>query len=101
MQGPSMLDPDIEFHRFLNSENLTKEEHEKHPAKLDLGTIDANLAQHLGAIKNLINEMFAHNSDKIETPSGPITLHLDYIAKPLPPLIRYANAISFTFKGFF
>lgn len=96
-----MLDPDVEFHRFLNSENLTKEEHEKHPAKLDLDKIDANLAQHLAVIKKLINEMFARNSDKIETPSGPVTLHLDYIAKPAAPFIRYANAISFTFKGFF
>jgi|ERR1700723_328791 len=99
-----MLDPDIEFHRFLNSENLTKEEHEKHPAKLDLvelDKVDHDLAQHLAALKKLINEMFARNSDRIETPSGPVTLHLDYIAKPLPPLIRYANALSFTFKGFF
>jgi hypothetical protein len=96
-----MLDPDIEFHRFLGPDNLSKEEYERHPAKLDLDKIDPNLAQHLAAIKKLINEMFARNSDQIETPNGSVTLHLDYIAKPLPPLIRFANAISFTFKGFF
>jgi hypothetical protein len=95
-----MLHPDIEFHRFLSRDNLTKEEYERHPAKLDLDKIDPNLAQHLTAIKKLINEMFARNSEKIETPNG-VTLHLDYIAKPLPPLIRFPNAISFTFKGFF
>jgi hypothetical protein len=96
-----MLDPDIEFHRFLSRDNLTQEEYERHPAKLDLDKIDSNLAQHLVAIKKLINEMFAQNSDKIDTPNGAATLHLDYVAKPLPPLIRFANAISFTFKGFF
>lgn len=96
-----MLDPDIEFHRFLSRENLTKEEYERYPAKLDLDRIDPHLAQHLAAIKKLINEMFARNSDQIETPNGVVTLHLDYIAKPPPPLIRFANAISFTFKGFF
>jgi len=96
-----MLDPDIEFHRFLSRDNLTTEEYERHPAKLDLDKTDPNLAQHLAAIKKLINEMFARNSDKIETPNSAVTLHLDYIAKPLPPLIRFANAISFTFKGFF
>jgi hypothetical protein len=96
-----MLDPDIEFHRFLSRDNLSKDEYERHPAKLDLDKIDPKLAVHLAAIKKLINEMFARNSDQIETPNGAVTLHLDYIAKPLPPLIRFANAISFTFKGFF
>jgi hypothetical protein len=95
-----MVDPDIEFHRFLSRDHLTKEEYERHPAKLDLDKIDPKLAVHLAAIKKLINEMFARNSDQIDTPKG-VTLHLDYIAKPLPPLIRFANAISFTFKGFF
>ena len=63
-----MLDPDIEFHRFLSRDNLTEEEYERHPAKLDLDKIDPNLARHLAAIKKLINEMFARNSEKIETP---------------------------------
>lgn len=96
-----MLDPDIEFHRFFNRENLKQEEYERHPAKLDLDKIDSNLAQHLAAIKKLINDMFAENTQKIQTPAGIVELHLDYIAKPLPPITRFANAISFTDENFF
>ena len=96
-----MRDPDIEFHRFFNRENLKKEEYERHPAKLDLDKIDSKLAQHLAAIKKLINDMFAENTQKIQTPAGTVALHLDYIAKPLPPIIRFPNAISFTDENFF
>jgi hypothetical protein len=96
-----MRDPDIEFHRFFNRENLKEEEYKRHPAKLDLDKIDPNLAQHLAAIKKLINDMFAVNTNSIQTPFGPVALHLDYIAKPLPPIIRFANAISFTDGEFF
>jgi hypothetical protein len=45
--------------------------------------------------------MFARNAEKIKTPIGPVTLHLDYIAKPQFPVTRFANAISFTHSGFF
>jgi hypothetical protein len=96
-----MLDPELEFHRFFNRENLTHEECLRHPAKLDLDSIDQALAENLREIKRLINEMFARNAEKIESPIGPVALHLDYIAKPQFPVTRFANAISFTHSGFF
>jgi hypothetical protein len=96
-----MADPELEFHRFFNRENLTNEEFLKHPAKLDLDSIHPVFAGNLRQIKQLINENFARNAEKIESPIGPVTLHLDYIAKPMPPVTRFASAISFTNSGFF
>ena len=96
-----MLDPEIEFHRFFNRENFTYDELLKHPAKLDLDTIDPFFAGNLREIKRLINEMFARNTSVIDTPFGGVTLHLDYIARPQAPVLRFASAISFTHSGFF
>lgn len=98
--GARVFDPEIEFHRFFNSGELTEKERQRHPGKLDLDKIDPNLARHLTTIKALINEMLTRNSPMIQTRFGPANLHLDYIDKPQPPLIRFPNAVSFRYSGF-
>jgi len=95
-----VFDPEIEFHRFFTSGELTEKERQRHPGKLDLEKINPNLARHLTTIKARINEMLTRNSPTIETRFGPANLHLDYIDKPQPPLIRFANAVSFRYSGY-
>ena len=48
----------------------------------------------------IINRIFSRQANRIQTTSGPVQLHLDYIAAPERPA-RNPNAIAFNYNGFF
>jgi hypothetical protein len=89
-----MVDFDVEFHRYFSS--LSSAKRAVYKGRLDLDTFTpSEFSTAFASIRDLINERFAINVQRIVTPTGPATVYMDYVDASAK------NALSFESKGIY